>query len=136
VLAVPADDPLVGEPAVELARVADRRFIAMSEGSSSRGFMMTVCARAGFTPNVVLETDDLFSVTGAVAAGIGAAVVPGRMGDQGHSGVALIPLIEPVPTRRTVCLAYRREPGHEAQLRALREVAQRYAATAPSLRPA
>jgi LysR family transcriptional regulator, transcription activator of glutamate synthase operon len=136
VLAVPADDPLVGEPAVELARVADRRFIAMSEGSSSRGFMMTACARAGFTPNVVLETDDLFSVTGAVAAGIGAAVVPGRMGDQGHSGVALIPLIEPVPTRRTVCLAYRREPGHEAQLRALREVAQRYAATAPSLRPA
>jgi LysR family transcriptional regulator, transcription activator of glutamate synthase operon len=133
-LAVPAGDPLAGADAVELARVGERRFVAMSEGSSSRGYMMRACARAGFTPRVVLDTDDLFSVAGAVAAGIGLAVLPGRMRDYRHPGVVLIPLVEPVPTRRTVCLAYRRHSGRELQLSVLREVAQRHAATTPSLR--
>ncbi|WP_216898081.1 LysR family transcriptional regulator [Nocardia alni] len=125
-LAVPTGDALDAGAAVELSSVADRRFVAMSEGSNSRGYLMRACARAGFTPRIVLDTDDLFSVTGAVAAGIGVSVLPGRMGDYGHPGVALLPLIETVPTRRTVCLAYRRQPGREAQLRVLREVAQRY----------
>jgi len=133
-LAVAAGDPLAHEESVELARVGDRRFVAMSEGSSSRGYMMRACARAGFTPRVVMDTDDLFSVTGAVAAGIGVAILPGRMSDYRHPGVSLLPLVEPVPTRRTVCLAYRRQSGREAQLRVLREVAQRHAAITPSLR--
>ncbi|MGD0556793.1 MAG: LysR family transcriptional regulator [Streptosporangiaceae bacterium] len=133
-LAVPADDPLAGAGAVELARVSDRRFVAMSEGSSSRGHMMLACARAGFTPRVVLDADDLFSVAGAVAAGIGVAILPARMGDYGHPGIELIPLIESVPTRRTICLAYRRQPGREAQLNMLREVAQLHVASDESLR--
>lgn len=136
VLAVPAGDPLAGGDAVDLARAGDRRFVAMSEGSNSRGYMMRACARAGFTPRVVLDTDDLFSVTGAVAAGIGVSVLPGRMGDYAHPGVTLLPLAEPVPTRRTICLAYRRRSGRETQLSTLREVAQRHAATDPSLRRA
>jgi len=133
-LAVPTGDALATEEAVDLARVGDRRFVAMSEGSSSRGYMMRACARAGFTPRVVMDTDDLFSVTGAVAVGIGLAVLPGRMRDYRHPGVVLIRLIEAVPTRRMVCLAYRRKSGREAYLGVLREVAQQHAATTPSLR--
>jgi LysR family transcriptional regulator, transcription activator of glutamate synthase operon len=132
-LAVPVSDPLASAEAVELARVEERRFVAMSEGSSSRGYMIRACARAGFTPRVVMDTDDLFSVTGAVAAGIGLAVLPGRMRDYRHPGVVLIGLVEPVPTRRTVCLAYRRQSSRGLQLGVLREVAQRYAASTPSL---
>lgn len=133
-LAVPVGDPLAGEDAVDLAQVGERRFVAMSEGSSSRGYMMRACARAGFTPRVVLDTDDLFSVTGAVAVGIGLAILPGRMRDFRHPGVVLIRLVEPVPTRRTVCLAYRRNSAREAHLGMLREVAQRHAAISASLR--
>lgn len=132
-LAVPVSDPLAGSEAVELASVEERRFVAMSEGSSSRGYMVRACARAGFSPRVVMDADDLFSVTGAVAAGIGLSVLPGRMRDYRHPGVALIPLLEPVPTRRTVCLAYRRQSTRETQLNVLREVAQRHAASTPSL---
>jgi len=128
-LAVPSGDPLAAEPAVAPARVADRGFVAMSEGSSSRGFLMRACARAGFTPRVVLDTDDLFSVAGAVAAGIGVSILPGRMSDYAHPGITLLPLIEPVPTRRTICLAYRRQSTREPHLDALRETAQQYAAT-------
>jgi hypothetical protein len=39
-----------------------------------------------------------------------------------------------VPTRRTICLAYRRQPGREAQLNMLREVAQLHVASDESLR--
>lgn len=97
---------------------------------------MRACARAGFTPRVVLDTDDLFSVAGAVAAGIGMSVLPGRMSDYGHPGVTLVPLTEPVPTGRMICLAYRRKSGREAHLDALREVARRHAARDPSPHPA
>ena len=132
-LAVPVSDPLAGTEAVDLASVGERRFVTMSEGSSSRGYMVRACARAGFTPRVVMDADDLFSVTGAVAAGIGLSVLPGRMRDYRHPGVVLIPLAEPVPTRRTVCLAYRRQSSRQTQLSVLREVAQRHAASTPSL---
>jgi DNA-binding transcriptional LysR family regulator len=95
---------------------------------------MLACARAGFSPRVVMDTDDLFSVTGAVAAGIGLALVPGSMRDYRHPGVALVPLAETVPTRRTVCLAYRRRTGRDKQLSVLSEVAQRHVVIRRSLR--
>lgn len=133
-LAVPVADPLASGGVMELAAVKDRRFVAMSEGSSSRGHMMLACARAGFSPRVVMDTDDLFSVMGAVAAGIGLALVPGSMEDYRHPGVVLVPLAETVPTRRTVCLAYRRQTGRDKQLSVLSEVAQRHVATRGLLR--
>jgi LysR family transcriptional activator of glutamate synthase operon len=133
-LAVPVADPLATGRTAELAAVKDRRFVAMTAGSSSRGHLMLACARAGFSPRVVMDTDDLFSVTGAVAAGIGLALVPGSMRDYRHPGVALVPLAEAVPTRRTVCLAYRRRTGRDKQLSVLSEVAQRHVVIRRSLR--
>jgi LysR family transcriptional regulator, transcription activator of glutamate synthase operon len=133
-LAVPADDPLAARSEADLAELRERGFVAMRSGSSSRDHMMRACVRAGFTPRIVMETDDLFSVQGAVGAGIGLSVLPARMSDQAHPGVAMLPLREDVPTLRTICLAYRESTVRAASLHTLRHVAREHVALDPSLR--
>jgi LysR family transcriptional regulator, transcription activator of glutamate synthase operon len=60
-LAVPADDPLAARDTVSLAAVADRPFVAMELGSSSRTHMVNACAKAGFVPRIAVEGNDLSS---------------------------------------------------------------------------
>lgn len=130
-LAVPAGQPVGDGGPVALADVRERPFVAMGGGANSRGFLDTACARAGFRPRVVVDTDDLFSVTGLVAAGVGVSVVPASMGDHHHPGVTLLPLAEEVPTRRTVSLAYRPGTVRGPALRELCATARRTASRPP-----
>ena len=131
-LAVPAHEaPEHGGRPVPLRAVRERPFVAMRDGANSRGFLTAACARAGFSPRVVVDTDDLFSVAGLVAAGLGVSVLPARMTDYHHPGLALLPLAEEVPTRRTISLAYRPGGVRDEALRALSASAQRYV-TRPS----
>ncbi|KAA9151054.1 LysR family transcriptional regulator [Amycolatopsis acidicola] len=105
-LAVPADDPLAGRDAVELAGVRDRPFVAMEPGSSSRTHLVNACARAGFVPRIAVEGNDLFLVESMVGAGLGVSVVPAGMNDHRHPRVARLPIAEPGSASRTVFLAY------------------------------
>lgn len=41
-----------------------------------RGHLLAACRRAGFEPDIVLETDNALAVTGLVAAGLGVALLP------------------------------------------------------------
>ncbi|BDZ50907.1 LysR family transcriptional regulator [Frondihabitans sucicola] len=41
-----------------------------------RGHLLAACRRAGFEPEIVLETDNALAVTGLVAAGLGVALLP------------------------------------------------------------
>jgi LysR family transcriptional activator of glutamate synthase operon len=75
-LAVPGDHRLAGQPGVRLADVAAEPFISLRPASALRRLTEELCARAGFRPRIVFEGDDLSSVWGFVAAGLGVAVVP------------------------------------------------------------
>jgi LysR family transcriptional activator of glutamate synthase operon len=77
-LAVPRDHRLAGnrQREVRLADVAGEPFIGLRPTSALRRLTDDLCARAGFRPKVVFEGDDLSSVRGFVAAGLGVAVLP------------------------------------------------------------
>jgi DNA-binding transcriptional LysR family regulator len=75
-LAVPRDHLLAGRAAVQLAEVSGEPFVSLRPRSSLRLLTDELCARAGFRPDVVFEGDDLSTVRGFVAAGLGLAVVP------------------------------------------------------------
>jgi DNA-binding transcriptional LysR family regulator len=105
-LVVSASDPLASRESVALAEVQDRSFVALAEGSGSRYDMMQACARAGFIPAVSVEVGDMYTLEGIVGAGLGVSVVPESMRSHATSGVARIPLREPVPTRRQIGLVY------------------------------
>ncbi|TCL85118.1 molybdate transport repressor ModE-like protein [Curtobacterium sp. PhB142] len=67
------DSGAVGS-AVDLASHRDARWIGGCP--RCRGHLLASCATAGFTPDIVLETDNAAAVVGLVAAGLGVALLP------------------------------------------------------------
>jgi DNA-binding transcriptional LysR family regulator len=75
-LAVPPEHRLRSRRRLSLADVAEEPFIGLPATSALRRLTDELCERAGFTSLVVFEGDDLSTVRGMVAAGLGVAVVP------------------------------------------------------------
>ncbi|MBF4590470.1 LysR family transcriptional regulator [Curtobacterium sp. VKM Ac-1395] len=63
-----------GPGVVDLASQRDARWIGGCP--RCRGHLLASCASAGFTPDIVLETDNAAAVVGLVAAGLGVALLP------------------------------------------------------------
>ena len=59
---------------VDLAAQRDARWIGGCP--RCRGHLLASCAASGFTPDIVLETDNAAAVVGLVAAGLGVALLP------------------------------------------------------------
>ncbi|WP_280255372.1 LysR family transcriptional regulator [Nocardia wallacei] len=100
-LAVPADHRLAGRRQVRLAEAADTEFIAMPTGFGMRRILDDLCAAADFRPRIGLESTDLVTVAGLVAAGLGVALLPMEeapvRGPQ--PGPVLVPLADPGAVR-------------------------------------
>jgi LysR family transcriptional regulator, transcription activator of glutamate synthase operon len=75
-VAVPRDHVLAARPGIDLAEVSDEPFVALRPSSALRRLSDELCEEAGFRPDVVFEGDDLSTVRGFVAAGLGVAIVP------------------------------------------------------------
>lgn len=69
-----ADSGAADSGAVDLASHRDARWIGGCP--RCRGHLLASCATAGFTPDIVLETDNAAAVVGLVAAGLGVALLP------------------------------------------------------------
>jgi LysR family transcriptional regulator, transcription activator of glutamate synthase operon len=79
-LAVPPDHDLASRGDVALADVADASFVTIRRTSMLRRLGDDLCRSAGFEPRVAFECDDLPSMRGFVAAGLGVAIVPAPRG--------------------------------------------------------
>ena len=75
-LALPRAHRLSERPRIRLKDVAREPFIALRPTSALRKLADDLCKEAGFRPAIVFEGDDLTSLRGLVAAGLGVAVVP------------------------------------------------------------
>jgi LysR family transcriptional regulator, transcription activator of glutamate synthase operon len=107
VLAVPTWHRLAGREAVSLTEVADERWVMRRSPSGMRTQTLALCAAAGFEPAVDLEADDLPTVRGLVAAGLGVAVVPamGLPAPTTSARTRLLPLTD-ADAQREVGLAW------------------------------
>jgi len=75
-VAVPQDHELAARPGLALADLSGEPFVALRPNSTLRKLSDELCDEAGFRPDVVFEGDDLSTVRGFVAAGLGVAIVP------------------------------------------------------------
>ncbi len=105
-LAVPPGHRLAEYESVDLAEAAEEDFICLKSGYGMRSISDDLCHQAGFSPKVAFEGEELATVRGLVAAGLGVALVP-TLGWQGVS--------DPMPVRihirkpiseRTISLAW------------------------------
>lgn len=107
-LAVPGTHPLADRDGVELRDLAAEPFVVLGRPSRLRDQVDDLCRQAGFTPRAAFEAEDLPTVRGFVASGLGVAVVPAT--DDGPSPsaravVRLLPITD-VPASREIGLAW------------------------------
>lgn len=75
-LAVPRDHQLAKQQRVRLADISEEPFVSLQSTSALRKQTDDLCGQAGFRPAVVFEGNDLSTVRGFVAVGLGVAIVP------------------------------------------------------------
>ncbi|MET0693786.1 MAG: LysR family transcriptional regulator [Propionibacteriaceae bacterium] len=75
-LAVPASHRLAGLHQIGLADAAEESFLMLRPSSLLRRHCDQLCREAGFEPSISLEGDDVITLQGFVAAGLGVAIVP------------------------------------------------------------
>lgn len=92
----PAGTDLSAEP-LDLARFAGTRWVTGCERCRSE--LLTLCAEAGFAPEIAFASDDYVAVQSLVASGLGVTVLP---------GLALRAHLNPDVVRRPVPGAARR----------------------------
>ena len=101
-LAVPETHALAKAGQVRLAKFAGEDFVIFkrSEAPKLADAMMQLCAKAGFTPQVVSELPMIQTMLMAVAASIGVAIVPGCVRSFCQPGVTILPvrLFRPILT--------------------------------------
>ncbi len=110
-LSLPRDHPLAKQPRLRLAEVSDEPFVSLRATSALRKLTDDLCVQAGFRPQVVFEGDDLSTVRGFVAAGLGIAVLPApRAGaPESATGPVLYREIRDSGAMREICLMWSAE---------------------------
>lgn len=97
---LPASHPAAVSGTLDIAALAQEYWIAGCP--RCRGHLLELCGRAGFSPRIAFETDNVVAVQGFVAQGIGVATLP-RMAVESFPqlpGVAIVPL--PAGEQRTI----------------------------------
>ncbi|MEV0431961.1 LysR substrate-binding domain-containing protein [Nocardia sp. NPDC050413] len=112
----PADDPLRAN--------RDSPWIAGTPGTLCHTMTIRACQATGFTPRVRHHADDFDTVLALVAAGAGAAIIPGLALYAPPEQLALTAL----PIRRRTRLAYRNGTGDHPAVRAARSALHHAAA--------
>ncbi len=101
-LAVARDHPFADRQSIDLAEAATARFISLRRTTVLRKSADELCARAGFEPDIRFEAEDLPTVGGFVAAGLGIAIMPAPHDGSGSSsddGVRYLPIDDPLAVR-------------------------------------
>jgi LysR family transcriptional activator of glutamate synthase operon len=104
VLVVPPHHRLRARKRVALAEVADDQLVTTPVGFGHRALVDDLLREAGVTPEVSFESQDLATIEGLVAAGLGVAILPEALA--GHSGTIGIPLSTRA-ARRAIGLTWR-----------------------------
>ncbi|WP_027416751.1 LysR family transcriptional regulator [Aneurinibacillus terranovensis] len=73
---VPAGHPIAGCESILLEELADEPFIFLKKGYGFRKITDRLCEEAGINPRVTFEGEEVHTIAGLVAAGLGIAFIP------------------------------------------------------------
>ena len=106
VCCVPEDSDLAARKAITLQDIEERNLIMLKEGSFLRQTMLQKMKTASVTPNIVLESNQVVTIMGLVASGVGNAFLLDMVA-RDTPGIRAIPLASPVYV--DVGLAWKRD---------------------------
>ena len=92
---VPEDSPLASKKSLSLQDVADSKIVMLKEGSFLRQTILGKMKDANITPNIVLESNQIVTLKGLVASGVGITFLLDMVAGN-EPGMKAIPLAEPL----------------------------------------
>ncbi len=116
--AAPATERLDASRLADLRDYADRKFVSLAEGFATYAGFREAFHIAGFEPEIVTRANDIFSMISLVQAGVGFALLPGRMKKVYEKDVQLLKLAEPYQMRQLI-IVYSHHRERDADLLAL-----------------
>ncbi|MGW4038201.1 LysR family transcriptional regulator [Streptomyces sp. NPDC004778] len=124
VCALSSDHPLARRETVPLDVLAGEPFVSFpaNSGSTVRDAMTGACENAGFTPRIVQEAPDSYTILALVAAGVGVTLTVTSVQHIQQNGLVYRPLAGPA-VRLRAALAWRAD-NPSAALRAVLAVAE------------
>jgi DNA-binding transcriptional LysR family regulator len=128
-VALPAEHPLAGKPALSLDDLGVQDWVQTSATSPCARHVVRSCVAAGFEPKVTFESDDYETVQGLVAAGVGVALIPRLALTHVHPGIVVRALAPRSPARRVVAATISAAdvaPAARTMIKILGGVAKRY----------
>lgn len=75
-LYVPANHRFAKRDSVALRELAEDNFIGFKKGLGMREIINNICEKAGFTPKIKFEGEDVFTLAGLVSSGLGVTIIP------------------------------------------------------------
>jgi LysR family malonate utilization transcriptional regulator len=117
--AAPVGSRYAGLAQVDLADCANERFVSLSEGFVTYSGFLESFRVAGYSPNVVMKTGDIFSLMNLVGGGVGFTLLPGRVRGVMPQQVQLIPLQPRYLMRQTIAVNFLRTRERDPNLLAL-----------------
>jgi len=125
VCALPLDHPLADRDTIPVGALKEEPFVSFpaNTGSSLRDATFRTCEDAGFTPRVVQEAPDSYTILALVAAGVGVTLTLTSCQHVQQSGLVYRPLTGS-PVRLQAALAWRKD-NPSATLQTVLAVADR-----------
>ncbi|HEX9482381.1 MAG TPA: LysR family transcriptional regulator [Solirubrobacteraceae bacterium] len=88
VLVLPEGDPMLGKRSVDLASLAERRWVHFARGHGLAELLDRQCAAAGFAPRIAIRTSQVAAAPLFAACGIGPTLVPHHIVPDGFAKLA------------------------------------------------
>jgi DNA-binding transcriptional LysR family regulator len=102
-LGVPSDSVFANNESVRLEEVCNEGFISLAGSKSLRAMCDNFCSVAGFTPRIVFESDNPYTVKNMIASGMGIGFWPRySWGHISSDDVRLIPISYPDCSRTVI----------------------------------
>ena len=127
-LAVPDNEEFSGIDTVELASVKDCEFISLAGSKQLRAICDSFCASAGFTPNIVFESDSPQTVRDMIEMQFGIGFWPQySWGDTEGKKIRLLPITNPLCKRDIVISTdLKAHRGNDSLVLSLKEYIVKY----------
>ena len=77
-LAMHEDNPLAGKETITVTDIMQEPFITTNQGSSLHNITRDVCGKLGFSPRIVICSDDPYYIRKCIELGLGVSFIPAR----------------------------------------------------------
>ncbi len=101
-IAVRKDSPLAARKSIRLDDIKDEGFVSLSAQRNFRSMCDLFCKSVGFTPRIVFETDNPYTVKNLIESGIGVGFWPEFSWGSHDEEIKLIPISYPECSRTLI----------------------------------